>query len=220
MSDFVFHLDLDGVLADFESGIQAMGFPHDPELNKSTVLLSGTGNAKKRERYEAIKGTTFFADLPLLPGALDIYAEVAKHGEPIILTAAPKFGAGDDDCHLNPYWQGAAYHKRWWVEHVLLPRTRWHSAKFGKLFIKHMSMANTRVRIDDEHFICTTSSRKHEFMNRRHGKHQVLIDDRPSNIEAWAKAGGIGILHSTPEETLRYIKELVSEEITYIGSDI
>lgn len=220
MTEFVFYLDLDGVLADYETGIQGMGFAPDPELNKSTVLLSGTGNAKKRERYEAIRGTTFFADLPLLPGALDIYTETAKHGEPIILTAAPKFGGTEDDYYLNPNWLGAAYHKRWWVEHVLLPKARWHSSGFGKLFIKHMSMVSSRIRIEDERFICTTSTRKHEFMHRRHGKHQVLIDDRPSNIEAWTKAGGIGILHTSPEETLRFIKEVVSGEITYIGGGI
>lgn len=220
MTDFVFYLDLDGVMADYEAGIQARGFAPDPELNKSTVLMSGTNNAKKRERYEAIKGTTFFADLPLLPGALDIYAECAKHCDPIILTAAPKFGADEDDYYLNPHWLGAAYHKRWWVEHILLPKARYQNSGFGKKFISHLNMVSSRVHIEDERFVCTTSTRKHEFMHRAHGKHQVLIDDRPSNIEAWANAGGIGILHTDPESTLRYIQEVITGEVSYIGSDI
>ncbi len=220
MTDFVFYLDLDGVMADYETGIQAYGFEPDPELNKSTVLLSGTGNVKKRERYEAIKGTTFFAELPLLPGALDIYAECAKHCDPVILTAAPKFDGTEEDYYLNPHWLGAAYHKRWWVEHVLLPKAHYHGSNFGKKFIQHLSMVNRRLHIEDERFICTTSSRKHEFMHRKHGKHQVLIDDRPSNIAAWANAGGIGILHTDAESTLRYIQEVLTGEITYIGSDI
>ncbi len=220
MTDFVFYLDLDGVMADYETGIQAYGFEPDPELNKSTVLLSGTGNVKKRERYEAIKGTTFFAELPLLPGALDIYAECAKHCDPVILTAAPKFDGTEEDYYLNPHWLGAAYHKRWWVEHVLLPKAHYHGSNFGKKFIQYLSMVNRRLHIEDERFICTTSSRKHEFMHRKHGKHQVLIDDRPSNIAAWANAGGIGILHTDAESTLRYIQEVLTGEITYIGSDI
>lgn len=220
MTDFVFYLDLDGVMADYEAGIKRFGFEPDPELNKSTVLMSGTNNAKKRERYDAIKGTTFFADLPLLPGALDIYTECAKHCDPVILTAAPKFGADEDDYYLNPHWLGAAYHKRWWVEHVLLPKANLHTSGFGKTFIKHLSMVARRVHIADERFICTTSTRKHEFMHRQHAKHQVLIDDRPSNIAAWSEAGGIGILHTDPESTLRYIQEVLTGEITYIGSDI
>lgn len=220
MTDFVFYIDLDGVMADFETGIQAMGFDHDPELNKSTVLMSGTGNAKKRERYEAIKGTNFFANLPLLPGALDIYAECAKHCAPIILTAAPKFDGTEENYHIDPHWLGAAYHKRWWVEHVLLPKAKYHSSGFGKKFIKHLSMVNIRVPIEDDRFICTTSSRKQEFMNRKPSKNQILIDDRPSNIDAWTKAGGIGILHTSAEKTLRFIQEITTCEITYIGGGI
>lgn len=220
MTDFAFYLDLDGVLADYETGIQAKGFAPDPELNQSTILMSGTGNAKKRERYEAIKGTTFFADLPLMPGAVEIYAECAKHCDPVILTAAPKFDGTEEDYYLNPHWLGAAYHKRWWVENVLLPKTRYQNSGFGAKFITHLSMFNSRVHIEDERFICTTSSRKQDFMHRKHAKHQVLIDDRPSNIAAWANAGGIAILHTSAEQTLRYIQEVISGEINYIASDI
>ena len=36
----------------------------------------------------------------------------------------------------------------------------------------------------------------------------VLIDDRPKNIEAWENAGGIGILHTSAKETINKLKEL------------
>jgi len=36
----------------------------------------------------------------------------------------------------------------------------------------------------------------------------VLIDDRPRNIEAWEKAGGIGILHKNAHSTIEILKSL------------
>lgn len=36
----------------------------------------------------------------------------------------------------------------------------------------------------------------------------VLIDDRPSNIEAWEKAGGIGIIHKNAADTINQLKTL------------
>ena len=40
----------------------------------------------------------------------------------------------------------------------------------------------------------------------------VLIDDRPKNIEAWEDAGGIGILHTSAKETINKLKELRNGE--------
>jgi 5'(3')-deoxyribonucleotidase len=46
---------------------------------------------------------------------------------------------------------------------------------------------------------CTIKGRhKAVFANHNH----VLIDDRLENIEAWTKAGGIGILHKNAQETI------------------
>ncbi len=36
----------------------------------------------------------------------------------------------------------------------------------------------------------------------------ILIDDLESNIESWRKQGGTGILHTSPEDTLKQIREL------------
>jgi len=36
----------------------------------------------------------------------------------------------------------------------------------------------------------------------------VLVDDKKSNIEHWEKAGGIGILHKDPKETLDILDSL------------
>ena len=40
-------------------------------------------------------------------------------------------------------------------------------------------------------------------------KKAVLIDDRQRNIDCWVKAGGIGILHTTADETIKQLNELI-----------
>ena len=42
-------------------------------------------------------------------------------------------------------------------------------------------------------------------------KNNVLIDDRPKNIEAWEAAGGIGIIHTSAADTISQLKELRKE---------
>ena len=39
-------------------------------------------------------------------------------------------------------------------------------------------------------------------------KGNVLIDDRGKNIDAWVKAGGIGIKHKTARDTITELKLL------------
>lgn len=38
----------------------------------------------------------------------------------------------------------------------------------------------------------------------------ILIDDRDSNIEQWRSKGGIGILHTSAEETINELKKYIS----------
>ena len=39
-------------------------------------------------------------------------------------------------------------------------------------------------------------------------QNHILIDDRKDNIERWEAAGGIGILHTTTENTIACLKKL------------
>ena len=56
---------------------------------------------------------------------------------------------------------------------------------------------------------CTfTGSQKAAYAQKKN----VLIDDRPKNIEAWENAGGIGILHTSAADTIEQLKKLRNGE--------
>ena len=206
-----FYLDLDGVLADYAAGMVNLGYTVDPALGRD-LNRSGTHHPLKREMYDKIKGTAFYRHLPLMDGAVAIFNAVARTN-PAILTAAPKFGATEDDFHVNPFWLGAAYHKRVWVEHALLPacaaaQMEAHLAAHPGIWIDWSRPA--RLAIPDDRFICTTSARKQEFMHRVHAPTQVLIDDRVENCNRWVETGGVAILHDDVEFTLSSIQILLN----------
>jgi|TARA_R100000027_G_C2244784_1_gene92978 5'(3')-deoxyribonucleotidase len=43
-------------------------------------------------------------------------------------------------------------------------------------------------------------------------KKAVLIDDRDKNIELWIKAGGIGILHTTADNTIKQLNDIINSD--------
>ena len=40
----------------------------------------------------------------------------------------------------------------------------------------------------------------------------VLIDDRDKNIDCWVKAGGIGILHTTADNTIKQLNDIINAD--------
>lgn len=201
MKDWAVYLDLDGVMANYDEGIRLLGFNPDP-AKKNELNRSGSKDPFKRKMYEAIKGTEFYRDLPLMPGAIDLY-RLVKDANPIIVTAAPKFGATEDDYYLNPYWLGAAYHKRHWTEYTLLPQALSYEVLHTGSTVPVLK--DERIAIPDTRFICTTSARKQEFMHRKRSLHQLLIDDRKANCDNWIAAGGYAILHVDAETTIAHL---------------
>ena len=60
-----------------------------------------------------------------------------------------------------------------------------------------------------KNLIFTSNKAKWATMN---GKPNVLIDDKPSNILAWEKAGGIGIRYQANEDCLKAVKQVLKKK--------
>jgi hypothetical protein len=54
------------------------------------------------------------------------------------------------------------------------------------------------------HLILRSAHKKQEFA----APDSILIDDRESNIEEWANAGGIAIFHTSASDTIEQLKQL------------
>ena len=161
------YFDMDGVLADFDRGVEELCALPSP----------GCGKSRTQEEddlmWERIRAVEHFYDrLEPMPGAVEMFCKVrAAYGERVeILTGIPKpkrgiLTAGED--------------KTSWVRRLL--------GEDVKVNIVYRS----------------------EKVNYCTGPTCILIDDFPVNIEEWEAAGGIGVLHRNPEETLSKISDLV-----------
>ena len=54
------------------------------------------------------------------------------------------------------------------------------------------------------HLILRSAGKKQEFATPT----SILIDDRPSNVEQWISSGGIGILHTSANDTIKQLEKL------------
>ena len=52
---------------------------------------------------------------------------------------------------------------------------------------------------------------KYKYATDKSGKPNLLIDDFKKYIVPWEKAGGIAILHTSAEDTIRQLKEIQEE---------
>ena len=223
MTKPVIYVDMDGVIADFDGGISRLGFEPDPTFKNSPHgMMDEPGDFKDR-MYRTIEGTDFYENLPLMRGAVQLWQTI-RHLKPIVLTAAPKFNQVEEHNYLEgQHFQGAMYAKRRWLEDLFLPQVYSEypirdlvKAEAGpdglamRNFDEKWSVISS-FRLPDEQFICTTSARKWQFMNRRHGTHQILIDDRTQNCKDWADHGGTAICHDALESTLERLQELIGD---------
>lgn len=202
LSEFTIYWDMDGVVADYVGGMRALGGMAADQYTEDRIEMlnrSGTQSSEKRAAYDMIKGTDFYYRLPILPGSVGLYRKYRDHN-PHVLTASPKFGATETDYYVNPFWLGAQYNKRRWMEEVFLPQVEHPNARSEV----------PRVPMADDRFICTISVKKHSFINRHHTEHQVLVDDRRDNCVDWARAGGIAIMHVSPLQTDAALEALIS----------
>jgi len=80
---------------------------------------------------------------------------------------------------------------------ILSAPSRDKSSKIGKQMW-------VEINIPGFNLILTPANLKQEYAS----PNSVLIDDRADNIQRWKDAGGIGILHSSSEDTIKQLEKL------------
>jgi 5'(3')-deoxyribonucleotidase len=153
-------VDMDGVLADFNTGVETLTgreFPNNDQGHNDYDL-----------RKEELTNKRLFRNLPPMPDMYDLVAYIRHTGLPWeILTAAGVINR-----------ELVVFDKNEWIREHVSP-----------------SVVVT----------CTmTGSQKGMFAI----KGSVLIDDRQKNLDAWIEHGGIGILHTSAEDTINQLKVL------------
>ena len=153
-------VDMDGVLADFNTGVETLTGREFPNTDQ--------GHNDYDERKEELTNKRLFRNLPPMPDMYDLVAYIRHTGLPWeILTAAGVINR-----------ELVVFDKNEWIREHVSP-----------------SVVVT----------CTmTGSQKGMFAI----KGSVLIDDRQKNLDAWEAHGGIGILHTSAEDTINQLKEL------------
>ena len=80
---------------------------------------------------------------------------------------------------------------------LLSSPSRQNESRLGKRLWKKRNMPDTKL-------ILAYSDNKKDYAD----KNSILIDDYPKNIEQWRAAGGIGILHTSAEDTIKQLQKL------------
>ena len=151
--DYKIYCDMDGVLADFESGYEKLtGIDLKGEFKKGEDFWDPISKA----------GVGFWAGLKWMPGGQKLW-DYIKPYNPDLLSAPSR----EESSRIG---------KAVWVKHKL-PGT--------KLILRYAKQKQQ---------LATPES--------------ILIDDRQINIDQWEAAGGIGILHTSADNTISQLKQL------------
>jgi 5'(3')-deoxyribonucleotidase len=190
--DIKVFFDMDGVLADFEAGIEndealkalqaelatltdkspeqlkplLQGKQTDPTMAKIKKII----NDIKSQQMRIAKKENFFSNLALMLGAEELvnYAIEKVGSENVYILTAPIEGSAT--CEPE---------KRDWI------KTNFPSVNIGN-------------------FICNASKADHAASNH------VLIDDNRKYIDPWVAAGGIGIFHTNPANSDKQLKDILN----------
>jgi len=151
--DYKIYCDMDGVLADFESGYEKL----------TGVDLKGEFQ-KGEDFWEPISkaGVGFWAGLKWMPDGQKLWN------------------------YIKPY-----------KPDLLSAPSREESSRIGKAVWVKYKLPGTKL-------ILRYAKQKQELANPE----SILIDDRQINIDQWEAAGGIGILHTSADNTISQLKQL------------
>ena len=151
--DYKIYCDMDGVLADFESGYEKLtGVDLKGEFKKGEDFWDPISKA----------GIGFWAGLKWMPDGQKLW-DYLKPFDPVLLSAP----------------------------------SREQSSRIGKHVWVKQKIPGTKL-------ILRYASQKQELANPE----SILIDDRQVNIDQWEAAGGIGILHTSTDNTISQLQKL------------
>ena len=172
--------DLDGVLADFQGGLQVNG-------------ISGFGDDRAAMWREIRAVPSFFVNLDMMEGAERLWAFISPY-KPSILT-----GAGSPS--FSPQEEG--------ISSFANQKAAWCRRRLSMVDAVHVDLLHDeddpRVKCGDENLIITTkTSRKHDLS----GEGKILIDDSLKLEKAWVGEGGIFVHHKSADETIEKLKSL------------
>lgn len=182
-SPFRIFVDLDGVLCDFERGVQAICRKSTAEIAKTTMW---TLIAKSNSR--------FFETLPWTRDGPKLWHAI-RHLGPDILTGVPDLETSREE-KFN-----------WCRRHLGMQDYR-HVDMAGDGY-RHNSVNGTpkACKVNDgpitNVITCWSYNKHHES-----GQHAVLIDDRIALKDSWEAKGGIFVHHTDAETTLKQLEEL------------
>ena len=152
-----------------------------------------------------------------------VFADFAKGIEKILPEPHSESKYENDPKYKKKMWDTIGeYQKKGgelWYELDLLPDAMalWNYVKkYDPSFLSATGRSNQKQTADqkrrwlDDKFgnvpavFVMAAADKHKEADKNH----ILIDDKMKAIDPWVKAGGIGILHTSAEETIRRLKDL------------
>jgi hypothetical protein len=165
--NMIIYLDMDGVIADFFSGLaKKHGKSHWKEIDDVEVKIDN------------LKGTDFFNTLDLYPTStalVDFVKELA--GDDWGICSSP----------LRGDFKNSAFWKAEWLEKFGFTPPKKENLKF--------------------------STNKPVYATNKAGVPNILIDDKPENVERWIAKGGIGIRYQANEDSLDDLKKMLSMNV-------
>lgn len=172
-------LDMDGVLCSFEK--------HFSEWIKQELGLTKDYTASEFEKefgknpyWEYVEkwGEEFWATMPWTEDGKVLFNYVEKY-DPIILSSPSRDPASKTG------------------------KAKWLRKNIPELENHNVQTKARRGWDGVSHIILNSDKWRYAT-----GSHDILIDDRSKNINAWTEAGGTGILHKSAKDTINQLKKL------------